>query len=408
MTLWTKDFKIITIGTIVSMMGNAMVGFALSLFILDYTKSTLYYAIYIFLYTLPQIVSPIISGPLIDRFSRRKIIYSLDFFSATMFLLLSVLMHFQLFNFWVFAVGVFFAGGISSIYQVAYDSFFPMLVTEGNYTKAYSIASTLETIGFVMVPISTAIYKGVGMVPLLIFSGIAFFIAAVCETRISDVEKEAEYIVKEKQYDIKEYIIDLKEGWKYIKSEKGLLAVVCYFFFSIMANGVTQIVELPFFKANYNNGEYVFMSVAVFIVIGRALGGFIHYKISLPEKHKYNIAFAVYIVLSFLAGTYMYLPTMVMRVFCLLIGILGITSYNIRVSATQSHVPNKNKGRFNGFFLMSSITGMLIGELIAGILSEFMDIRLIVLGINIVTLIAAVVFIGGNRKHVSELYNRQV
>lgn len=408
MTLWTKDFKIITIGTVVSMLGNAMVGFALSLFILDYTQSTLYYAIYIFLYTLPQITAPIISGPLIDRFSRRKMIYSLDFFSSSMFLLLSVLIYFKIFSFGLFAVGVFFAGGVSSVYQVAYDSFFPMLVTEGNYSKAYSIASTLETLGYVMVPVSTAIYKEVGLVPLLVFSGAAFFIAAVFEMKISDVEKEAEYIVSEKEYSSQKYISDLKDGWRYVRSEKGLLAIVCYFFFSIMVNGVSQIIELPFFRANYNNGEYVFMSVMVFGVVGRGLGGFLHYKIKFPEKQKFNIAFIVYVIIALLGGTYLYFSTGVMRVSCLLIGILGVTSYNIRVSATQSHVPDSKKGRFNGLFLMTSVLGMLIGELIAGVLSEFVDGRLIVLGINILSLIAAFVFILGNRKHVSEIYNRHV
>ena len=67
--LWTKDFTTITLGSVVSMMGNSIAGFAMSLFVLDYMESTLLYAIYIFLYTLPQIAAPIISGPLMDRFS---------------------------------------------------------------------------------------------------------------------------------------------------------------------------------------------------------------------------------------------------------------------------------------------------------------------------------------------------
>ena len=47
--LWTKDYTIITIGSVVSMLGNSMAGFAMSLFVLDYTQSPLYYAIYMFL-----------------------------------------------------------------------------------------------------------------------------------------------------------------------------------------------------------------------------------------------------------------------------------------------------------------------------------------------------------------------
>lgn len=70
--LWTKNYTIITIGSVVSMLGNSMAGFAMSLFVLDYTQSPLYYAIYMFLYTLPQIAAPVLAGPLMDRFSRRR------------------------------------------------------------------------------------------------------------------------------------------------------------------------------------------------------------------------------------------------------------------------------------------------------------------------------------------------
>lgn len=80
--LWTRDFTIITLGSVISMLGNSMSGFALSLLVLDYTGSNLLYAIYIATFTLPQIVMPIFSGAILDRFSRKKTIYTLDFLSS--------------------------------------------------------------------------------------------------------------------------------------------------------------------------------------------------------------------------------------------------------------------------------------------------------------------------------------
>ena len=44
-TLWTKNFTILSLGTVVSTLGNAVSGFAISLLVLDYTGSTLLYAI---------------------------------------------------------------------------------------------------------------------------------------------------------------------------------------------------------------------------------------------------------------------------------------------------------------------------------------------------------------------------
>ena len=43
--LWTYDFTVITIGSVVSMVGGTLSGFAVSLVVLDYTSSTLYYRV---------------------------------------------------------------------------------------------------------------------------------------------------------------------------------------------------------------------------------------------------------------------------------------------------------------------------------------------------------------------------
>ena len=44
--LWTKNFTLITLGTVISILGNSLAGFALGLLVLDYTGSTFLYALY--------------------------------------------------------------------------------------------------------------------------------------------------------------------------------------------------------------------------------------------------------------------------------------------------------------------------------------------------------------------------
>lgn len=153
--LWTRDFTIITLGSVISMLGNSMSGFALSLLVLDYTGSNLLYAIYIATFTLPQIVMPIFSGAILDRFSRKKTIYTLDFLSSGVYLVAALILSRGWFSFPMLAVFCFIIGSINSIYYVAYDSFYPLLISEGNYSKAYSIASVLETLSALIIPIAT-------------------------------------------------------------------------------------------------------------------------------------------------------------------------------------------------------------------------------------------------------------
>ena len=404
--LWTRDFAIITIGSVISMFGNALAGFAVSLFVLDYTDTPLYYALFVFLYTLPQLAAPLIAGPLMDRFSRRRTVYSLDFLSAAIYILTGLIIYLGLFRFWLLALLTLVIGTINSTYQVAYESLYPLLITEGNFSRAYSIEGTLETLSAVMIPVSLFLYQRFGLAPLLLINGLCFLGAALCETRIRDVETERGLALGG-SYSLSSYWADAKEGVRYLWGEKGLLAVTLYFIFCFFASGAENVITLPYFKGAFDNGEWLFITTWGFSVAGRGIGGLLQYKIKYPAAIKYGLALAVYCTIGVLEGSYLFFPVAVMRVFCFLTGILGVTSYAIRASATQSYVPDDRKGRFNGAFNMLTTAGALLGQLLAGVCTSFMPMRTVLalfMGINV---IAALVFIGGGKRHVKPLYNRE-
>ena len=407
-TLWTRDFTIITIGSVISMLGNSLTSFAMSLMVLDYTNSSMLYAIYMVLYTLPQLVTPIISGAILDRFSRKKMIYTLDFVSAGIYLIMAIALLNGVFNFPMFAAVIFILGIIQSTYYIAYDSLYPMLITEGYYQKAYSISSMLETMTVVMVPVSTFVYKLVGIGPLMIINAVSFAIAAVFEMQIGHEEK---YVEKRKNEvdnsssKINQMLIDIKEGVKYMRSEPALLAIVSYFGLNMLACGAMDVLCLPYYKQNFKNGEYLYALVFGMSFIGRAVGGGIHYKFKIPTKLKFMFAMTIYIIIAIGEGTYMFMPIGLAVVVCFITGISGVTSYTIRISSTQSYVPDEKKGRYNGAFQLITTIGLLIGQMAGGALAQKMDARLVVFAGNIIALIAAIIIIGGNRKAVAKIYN---
>lgn len=406
--LWTRDFTIITLGSVVSMLGNAMSGFAMSLLVLDYTKSALLYAIFIAVFTLPQIFMPIFSGAILDRFSRKKTIYILDFISAILYGSAAFLLRDGWFSFVALAIYCFLLGSIHSIYTVAYQSFYPLLITEGNFSKAYSMSSLLETMTALMIPISTFAYNMIGIAPLLGVNAVSFFIAAVMETQIKTKE---EYIEKRKldEKDVKSsgkvVLADMKEGFRYLLREKGLLAIAIYFTFASLSGGAASVITLPFFKANYDNGEYIYMLVWGMAVVGKAIGGVIHYRLNLPAKWKYTAALSVYVATALLEGFYLYFTIPTMMKLCFINGLLSVTSYTIRISATQSYVPDEKKGRFNGAFNMLYTVGSFSGELLAGALTTVIPVRGVLTTFMVTTAAAAIIVLGGNRKSVKAILN---
>lgn len=405
-TLWTRDFTIITIGSVISMLGSALSGFAMSLLVLDYTKSTFLFALYNVLYMLPHAVAPALSGPFLDHFSRKRTIYTLDFISAGVYAMVAVVLSRGWFSFAVLAAVAVVIGTIDSVYRVAYESFYPLLITEGNFSKAYSIASTLETLTMVMLPISALIYNRFGIVPLFIVDAVSYFIAAIFETHIATQERYAEKRKQKVEQNRSFYFWqDLKEGIQYLWSEKGLLAVALYFTVSAFSSGVTNAVSLPYFKDTFTNGEYFFMLVWGMSAVGRAIGGGLHYKKKLPGKKKYAIALTVYITISVLEGVYLYCAIPVMMAMCFVTGILGVTSYTIRISATQQYVPDEKRGRFNGAFGTLTTIGSASGQLAAGVAAEFLPIRGIVSATMGICVVAALICIGGHYRHIAPIYN---
>ncbi|WP_026652550.1 MFS transporter [Butyrivibrio proteoclasticus] len=410
--LWTRDFTIITVGSIVSMFGNSMTGFAMSLMVLDYTGSTMLYAIYLSMYTIPQLLAPIVSGAILDRFSRKKMIYSLDFAMAGLYLFVALMLKSGWFNFAAFALFTFIVGCVNSTYMVAYDSFYPLLITEGNYSKAYSIASVLETFATFMVPVATFFYGKIGIAPLLMINAVCFFAAAVLETRIGAkeeyIDRQKRAIAGESASKISRVLMDIREGFEYLLSERGLLAIAVYFLFSSMAGGAASVICLPYYRDHYIYGEYVYMGVFGMSFVGRGVTGLFHYMFKIPEKYKFRIAIAVYVIIGLFEGMYLFVPFQFAMFLAFIVGVGGVTSYTIRISSTQSYVPDEKKGRFNGAFQVLSTTGTLIAELAAGAMTVAMSGRAVLFLFEMLSVIAAVVVIGGNKRFVEKIYNRNM
>lgn len=405
--LWTKNFSIITIGTIISMMGNAVSNFALGLVVYSNTNSTLLYSLYIILNTIPRIVVPIIAGPFVDRYSRKKIIVNIDLIYGFLFLIFSYITYIGFFNYSLFILLGIALGTLDSFYSVAYESLYPEFISEGNFSKAYSISSLIYPIAnTIMVPIAGFAYKSIGVTPLFIFNSITFFITQAVERFIDADEAHLRQENKNAGNKQRTYWTDLIEGISYIKHEPGLLAITAYFFVSNLTGASTQTLFLPYFTSLNMVSQYsVLMSIATF---GRIIGGLLHYRFKYPAQHKFKITLFVYVAIAFLDGIILFTSYPVMAIINFLIGILGVTSFNIRISGTQNYIAPDKRGRFNGMFMMVTMLGSVIGQFTSGILGDIYPIPYVIVGFMIINAIGAFAIMLSNKTHVKKIYNKNI
>lgn len=160
--LWTWDFTIITVGSIISLIGGVLSTFAMSIMVLDYTGSVFLYALFNAAYRIPMLVCPVLAGPYLDRMSRKKAVYGLDFLSAGMFAALALLLGKGWFSFPALLCFNLLRGGVDSVYLVAYDSLYPNLVDEGNLSKAYAVSGMLQSIMLMAYPLGALAYDALG------------------------------------------------------------------------------------------------------------------------------------------------------------------------------------------------------------------------------------------------------
>ena len=406
--LWTKDFSIITIGSIISMLGNAVCGFAMGILVLEYTSSTFLYSLYFVCTSLPKVVIPLFAGPFLDRFSRRRAIFTLDYCSSFLFALLAVAVYVKFFSYPLFLLLAFLIGSVDGIYSVAFDSFYPDLISPGNFSKAYSISSLIYPLAnAVMVPLASMAYETVGLCPLMVFNCVTFFITATVETRVS-VQAEKHLTRTGRHYTAREYAEDFREGVRYLRSEPGLMAITAYFVVSMFASMALSTVMLPYFKSDPTLTVTQYSLVMSFGSLGRIIGGVIHYRFKYPTSKKFAIAIFVYFAICLIEGTLLYLPLALMIPMQFIVGILGVTSYNIRISATQNYVPFDRRGRFNGLFLMITTMGTLAGQLLSGVLGEVMPLPVVVLLFMFLNALAVLFIMVKNRAAVKNIYNRDV
>jgi len=257
----------------------------------------------------------------------------------------------------------------------------------------------------IVLPIAAYLYDLIGVGQILLYSSIAFFIAACIEINIRADETHLRKTLE--KYSLSEFKKSFAEGLEYIKGEKGLMVITAYFFVSMFAMS-SHSLFLPFFRDAPHLSVMMYTFVMIAGVIGRFIGGAIQYKLDLPTNKKFLIAVTVYVTFCIIEMGLLFTPVYVMAILSFIVGLLTVTSYNIRISTTQSYIPDETRARYNGTFHMIMNTGMIIGQLTAGALADIIPIRVVVVAYNGICLVAVFAIMWRGRRHVIPIFNRSV
>jgi len=404
-TLWTRDFTLLIVATVMGAVGGIAGSFALSFLVFDETGSTLASALVLAIQVVPHFLLPLLAAPWMDRLPRKPVLVATDAMNGILY----VLGGLYLLKFPFTYVGYLFfsllLSSLGALDSLAYQSIYPKLIPQGMETKGYTVSSMLYSVLQVLImPVAALLLDTLGVAVILMLQGVLSVGAAFVESHIHLVEESR---MAGERFSFRLWWSDLKEAVAYLRGDAGLRGIYGYV---TASNGLAQAyypLLIAFFRVTpgFTTVMYSLFSVAEFG--GRTVGGLLRYFREIKPEKRFRMAFAVYRFYDLMDTCLLWLPyplMLVNRVFC---GFLGVQSGTMREAAMQQYIPDEMRARLNAFLSMLMMGAGCVLTLLVGALGEIVDYRICVSLCGVFSLVMCYLTIWRNRVGVDRIYRTQ-
>ncbi len=179
--LFRRDFTLVVLGQIVSLFGNAILRFALPLYLLRQTGSPALFGAVGAAAFIPAVLCAPIGGVAADRVNKRNIMVVLDFSTAGLILAFTLLLgRAPLVP--LMAVCLMLLYGIAGAYQPSVQASIPLLAEAEQLTRANAVINMVQTLSALLGPVIGGVLFGAfGLRPILWVGTACFFLSAVME-----------------------------------------------------------------------------------------------------------------------------------------------------------------------------------------------------------------------------------
>ncbi len=399
--LFSKDFTLVVIGQIISLFGNAIIRFALPLYLLNLTGSSALYGTVTACAFIPAILLSPIGGIVADRVNKRNIMVMLDFFTAFVILAFALLMK-EANLILLLTVTLMLLYGIAGAYQPSVQASIPALTSQDNFMAANSIINTISSFASLIGPVLGGIlYSAYGLGPVLWVCIVCFLASAVMEIFIQipfRKQDSAGGIFKTAG-------ADFAQSVRFIRKEKPVIGkavlIVCginLFLSAMIIVGlpylVTEVLNLEALQANRLYG-YAQGALAAGGLAGGVGAGIFANKLAIHKSGNLIIACAVCAfpisvsLLLFSSGIVNYI---VLSVCCFVIMVFS-TLFSVQMlSFIQTETPQNLIGKVIAVILTVSMCAQPLGNAFYGVLFEICKgyEYVVVLFSGVVSLIIAV------------------
>ena len=401
--LWTKNFTLLTVATVLGAAGGIAGNFALSFLVYDQTGSIFASALLLAIQILPNTFVPLVAGPLLDRFPRKPFLVGGDALNGLLYALAGFyLLRFE-FSYGGYLVFSLLLACLGSFDSLAYNSILPMLIPAGQEEQGYTVASmTYTVLNVIMTPVAAVLYGAIGVGNILLLQGALSLAAALIESRVRLQEAPR---LNGQRFDARLWWQDLKDAAAYLRAEPGLLRIFGYVAISGGLGQGCYPLLIAFFSSTpgFTATMYSFFSAAD--CVGRSIGGVWKFRHPVLPGKRFRFTFFVYQLYDWMEALLLWLPYPLMLLNRVLVGFFGMNSATIRQAAVQSYIPDEMRGRINAFFGLLTSAACSVLYLLVGALGDALTPRLCYTLCGLLSLAASFTLIWGGRRAVAPVFD---
>ncbi len=390
-----KNFTIVVIGQIISLFGNAIQRFCMSLYILDLTGSAAIFSRILAISTIPYILFASIAGLLADTVNRKKIMVYLDFFSAGLMAIYSIILISGRDNIIIVGSVMFMLSTIYTLYSPSVTACIPQIVEKDKLATANGIIQQVGAIVNLVGPIVAGLlYSFIEIKTIVIINAISFFISAIIELFLEIPDLQLKEKIKKP---ILQSFKEMKKSCIYLKEKKKIVLgiIVSYGLTNIFVVPILSVVSPYFIKIKLNMPSVIYGFVEAIFVIGMILGGLLitfrpkMFKMKHMHKTMYPMVVAIVIIGI---STYLTRTNKFIVLGLYSIGGLGIMlslalSNIISLTYIQQEIKEDMLGKVSAFSTAIATASVAPGQLIYG---QLIDINLSIHNILLLTLILSI------------------
>jgi MFS family permease len=352
----SPSFRLLFGSTLISGLGTWLAVIALSVDVFDRTHSGVWVSALLIADFLPGVAIGLLLGPLVDRFSRKRLLVGADIVRLASFVLLALAVSpAQI-------VTLAFAAGIASGFArpAAYAGL-PNLVTDENLPRANSLLRTADqltiTIGTV---IGGAVVAAAGPDLAYWLNAASFLLSAVFLLRIPGG------LLQEGRVASRGHWRDIADGIEVVRRSRPLIAVLVTWNLVQVGIALVNVSEIFLAKDSFNAGDFGFGLMWTATGVGAIVGAL--FAASVLERRSMTAVYGVAIALmAFADAAAAISPNVWVAVWCILVGGVGnATAIVCNSLLVQRGAPDHVRGRAFTLIMGSNFAVLGIGMAVAG------------------------------------------